>query len=183
MRNLLHKIPIPVLTVAILFAFAMMGGAAGLWDTGDQNILGNWTFENKVTAEKELTTEDKIDVDDGFEIPYAAKTADYTVLASDVGSILSNSGAGGTVVFTLPDGSALDRSASSAVGPFHFMIATKDSGDITLSSTDTILGIAAVAGQTIFNAGSTTGVGITLWNVGDNTWIITNKDGTWVDKD
>jgi hypothetical protein len=38
----------------------------------------------------------------GWANPIVAKTADYTVLPSDIGTCFTNRGASGTVIFTLP---------------------------------------------------------------------------------
>lgn len=102
----------------------------------------------------------------------SAKTTDYAVLAGDSGTIFTNTGASGTVVFTLP--------ASPTNGLWYeFHITAAQSVDI---KTGTAVLIYANAAATTATTGkltkSTVGTVIQL-NYNGVAWMGVGQSGTW----
>lgn len=101
-----------------------------------------------------------------------AKTADYTVTAAETGTVFTNTGAAGTVVFTLP--------ASPANGlTYEFHITEAQSVDI---KTGTAVLIYANAAPTTATTGKLTKntVGTCIQLVYNGVaWMGTGQSGTW----
>ncbi len=96
-----------------------------------------------------------------------AKTAAYTLTTGEFGKAFSNSGAGGSVTFTLPT-----PFAGAKAGPFFKPTAQN-------------IVIAAAAGSTINGAASFTNTAtepyavFELYGYSATLWIISNRQGTW----
>lgn len=108
----------------------------------------------------------------GSAVAVTAKTADYTVLAGDSGTVFTNTGASGTVVFTLP--------ASPTAGLWYeFHITAAQSVDI---KTGTAVLIYANAAATTATTGKLTknivGTVIQLKYNGV-AWMGVGQSGTW----
>lgn len=111
----------------------------------------------------------------GFFLPkesgsvVTAKTADYTVLSSDAWKAFSNSGASGSVTFTLPD-------PSTVLGlPFHIFKKTNQTVVLDPSGSATINGAA-----TLSNTASEAGAAwVTAVAISATEYVTTAKLGTW----
>ncbi len=105
-----------------------------------------------------------------------AKTQDdtpVTVSAGDAGQIYDNTGAGGAVVFNLPE-------ASTVIGKsFTFCVTAAQNLDVNPADGDTILGLTNAAGDAIRNA--TLGGSITLTVLDEANIVATAYQGTWND--
>lgn len=102
-------------------------------------------------------------------------TTDYTVLSTDAGKILTNSGAGAAITFTLPE-------ASTVIGkPFHFVVVTADTVNVDVDAADIIVPLTNAAGDKIVNTG-TLGNMVTLVAVDNTNFVTLGKEvGTWSD--
>lgn len=103
--------------------------------------------------------------------PIVAKTAAYTVLPSDSGTVFTTRGAGGAVAFTLP------AVAQSGLQYTFIAVAAQS---MTVTSVATIKGSPSFTGTTITVAAGTASVQYTrVTVVGDGTnWLITDIQGT-----
>lgn len=103
--------------------------------------------------------------------PVVAKTAAYTVLPSDSGTVFTTRGAGVTVAFTLP------AVAQSGLQYTFIAVAAQS---MTVASVATIKGAPSFTGTTITVAGATGSVQYTRVTVlADGTvWLITDIQGT-----
>jgi hypothetical protein len=98
-----------------------------------------------------------------------AKTANYTILKGDAGTIFTNSGAGGAVTFTLP--------AVTAGMKFNFIVVAAQTLTVQAAGTAKINNSAAAG--TYAAAGSQAGVGnVEVFSDGVN-WFVRGS-GTWV---
>lgn len=96
-----------------------------------------------------------------------------TVSAGDAGQIYDNTGAGGAVVFNLPE-------ASTVIGKsFTFCVTAAQNLDVNPADGDTILGLTNAAGDAIRNA--TLGGSITLTVLDAANIVATAYQGTWSD--
>lgn len=96
-----------------------------------------------------------------------------TVSAGDAGQIYDNTGAGGAVVFNLPE-------ASTVIGKsFTFCVTAAQNLDVNPADGDTILGLTNAAGDAIRNA--TLGGSITLTVLDAANIVATAYQGTWTD--
>ena len=96
-----------------------------------------------------------------------------TVSAGDAGQIYANTGAGGAVVFNLPE-------ASTVIGKsFTFCVTAAQNLDVNPADGDTILGLTNAAGDAIRNA--TLGGSITLTVLDAANIVATAYQGTWSD--
>jgi len=96
-----------------------------------------------------------------------------TVSAGDAGQIYDNTGAGGAVVFNLPE-------ASTVIGKsFTFCVTAAQNLDVNPADGDTILGLTDAAGDAIRNA--TLGGSITLTVLDAANIVATAYQGTWSD--
>lgn len=96
-----------------------------------------------------------------------------TVSAGDAGQIYDNTGAGGAVVFNLPE-------ASTVIGKsFTFCVTAEQNLDVNPADGDTILGLTDAAGDAIRNA--TLGGSITLTVLDAANIVATAYQGTWSD--
>lgn len=91
-----------------------------------------------------------------------AKTASYTILSSEFGCAFSNSGASGSVTFTLPTPEA---------GALLFIIKATTNQNVVISGT-------VPGGTTITNSTSEHG-SIILVGLSDSSWAILGQRGTW----
>lgn len=97
-----------------------------------------------------------------------AKTAAYTVLATDAGKIFTNTGAAGAVTFTLPTVKAGMR--------FNFAVVAAQT--LTLLATGGAKINGSAANGTFAAAGTQANVGnVEVWSDGTN-WF-TRASGTW----
>lgn len=101
------------------------------------------------------------------KVPYQqelAKTADYAVTAADAGTLLTNTGAVGAVIFTLP-------ALAAGLGPFEF-----------LAVADQSLSVASAAGNDIVTANdaqaSSVGFATGGDKIGGRLRIVANAAGT-----
>jgi hypothetical protein len=98
-----------------------------------------------------------------------------TVSAGDAGQIYDNTGAGGAVVFNIPE-------ASTVIGKsFTFCVTAAQNLDVNPADGDTILGLTNAAGDAIRNA--TLGGSITLTVLDAANIVATAYQGTWTDVD
>ena len=98
-----------------------------------------------------------------------------TVSAGDAGQIYDNTGAGGAVVFNLPE-------ASTVIGKsFTFCVTAAQNLVVNPADGDTILGLTNAAGDAIRNA--TLGGSITLTVLDAANIVATAYQGTWDDVD
>lgn len=96
-----------------------------------------------------------------------------TVSSGDAGQIYDNTGAGGAVVFNLPE-------ASTVIGKsFTFCVTAEQNLDVNPADGDTILGLTNAAGDAIRNA--TLGGSITLTVLDEANIVATAYQGTWND--
>ena len=96
-----------------------------------------------------------------------------TVSAGDAGQIYDNTGAGGAVVFNIPE-------ASTVIGKsFTFCVTAAQNLDVNPADGDTILGLTNAAGDAIRNA--TLGGSITLTVLDAANIVATAYQGTWSD--
>jgi len=96
-----------------------------------------------------------------------------TVSAGDAGQIYDNTGAGGAVVFNIPE-------ASTVIGKsFTFCVTAAQNLDVNPADGDTILGLTDAAGDAIRNA--TLGGSITLTVLDAANIVATAYQGTWSD--
>ena len=96
-----------------------------------------------------------------------------TVSAGDAGQIYDNTGAGGAVVFNIPE-------ASTVIGKsFTFCVTAAQNLDVNPANGDTILGLTNAAGDAIRNA--TLGGSITLTVLDAANIVATAYQGTWSD--
>ena len=96
-----------------------------------------------------------------------------TVSAGDAGQIYDNTGAGGAVVFNIPE-------ASTVIGKsFTFSVTAAQNLDVNPADGDTILGLTNAAGDAIRNA--TLGGSITLTVLDAANIVATAYQGTWSD--
>lgn len=110
-----------------------------------------------------------------------AKTADYTVLAGDSGTIFTNGGAAGLVVFTLPD------TAGCTSGVTYFTFYAREAGfsiRIQVDGSDHLYywtnagGAADVTGGGIMR-GEDVGCFLTVLYVGGGVWMPTAITDNW----
>lgn len=93
-----------------------------------------------------------------------AKTADYTVVAGDAGTLFTNTGAAGAVVFTLP-------ALAAGLGPFEFLVTANQ--NVT---------VAAPAGKLVtFNNAAATSVAFSTagQKIGGRVRVWCNAAGTF----
>ena len=96
-----------------------------------------------------------------------------TVSAGDAGQIYDNTGAGGAVVFNLPE-------ASTVIGKsFTFCVTAAQALDVNPADGDQILGLTNAAGDAIRNA--TAGGSVTLTVLDATNIVATAYQGTWSD--
>ena len=102
----------------------------------------------------------------------SAKTADYTVTATDAqAKVFHNTGAAGTVIFTLP--------AASAGLRVTFIVTAAQILNIKTGTTDTIRVAASVSTATTGSVqASTIGNTLTLVCIGTQ-WVAESYVGTW----
>lgn len=101
----------------------------------------------------------------GLGARMTAKTADYTVLDSDNGTIFTNSGAAGAVIFTLP--------ATAKRGlEFTFNVVADQSVTVTAGTADTLIAFNDLAADSIAFSTAAEKIGGTIRIVGDGSkWI------------
>ena len=96
-----------------------------------------------------------------------------TVSSGDAGQIYDNTGAGGAVVFNLPE-------ASTVIGKsFTFCVTAAQNLDVNPADGDQILGLTNAAGDAIRNA--TAGGSVTLTVLDATNIVATAYQGTWSD--
>jgi hypothetical protein len=92
-----------------------------------------------------------------------AKTAAYTVKASESGTVFTTTGATGAVVFTLP---------AATDGPFHFTFINGAAQDMTVAGTSIITYNNAAAASVAFTTGSEEiGGSVEAWSDGVSTFV------------
>lgn len=104
----------------------------------------------------------------GYKGMYAAKTADYQILATESGTLFSNAGAAASIQVTLP---------VAEIGlQYGFYISVTKQITIAPQSAAHILHLSNAAGERV---GGTT-IGDSLWLFCDgNNWIPLHEVGTW----
>jgi hypothetical protein len=105
-----------------------------------------------------------------------ARTSNLTLTFAESNNIYTNTGAGGTVNFTLP---AATLGTGNASMVFHFYVAAAQSLTITAAGSDTIQDGATTSGAGGNTTASTVGNCITVRLVASGKWAITSKVGTW----
>lgn len=86
-----------------------------------------------------------------------AKTADYTVLATDVGKLFTTTGAGGAVNFTLP-------ALAAGLGPFEFLNTVNQNMTVTAPAGKLVTFNNAAATSVAFStAGNKIGARVRVW--------------------
>ncbi len=164
------------LTTPVIASFYQNAGKTQLMtapDTASDTlcaIAATQTLTNKTLTSPVITSPN-------LAYAVANKTTNYTVLTTDAGKILTNSGAGAALTFTLPEASTVISK------PFTFVVVTANTVDIDVDADDLIVPLTNAAGNKITTSG-TLGDMITLTAV-DNTYFIQLSDevGTWVDSD
>lgn len=100
-----------------------------------------------------------------------AKTANYSILAADSGTLFANTGATGTVTFTLP---------TAAAGlSFMFYTDAAQALTVTAGASTTIRSGASVTASAGNITNSTTGNFIRLTAISTTQWIAESVVGTW----
>jgi hypothetical protein len=98
-----------------------------------------------------------------------AKTANYTVVAGDAGTLFTTTGASGAVTFTLP-------TLAAGLGPFHFHNTVDQNMTIaSAGSLDDILTFNDLAADSIAfsTAGNKIGASVTVWaNQAGTKWYV-----------
>lgn len=96
-----------------------------------------------------------------------------SVAAADSGQIYTNAGAGGAVVFNLPE-------ASTVIGQsFTFVVIAAQNLDVNPADADVILGATNAAGDALRNA--VAGGSITLTVIDATNIVVTGINGSWAD--
>lgn len=86
-----------------------------------------------------------------------AKTADYTVVAADVGTLFTNTGAAGAVIFTLP-------ALAAGLGPFEFLVTANQNVTVTAPAGKLVTFNNAAATSVAFStAGNKIGGRVRVW--------------------
>ena len=100
---------------------------------------------------------------------YVSKTADYTVLSSDNGTIFDNAGAAGTVIFTLP--------ATATAGlVYEFHCVADQTITVTAGTADTMIAYNDIAADSVSLGTSSEKVGGSFRVRGNGTkWIVTPR--------
>lgn len=98
-----------------------------------------------------------------------AKTGNYTVSVNDKGRIFTNSGASGTIDFTLP-------AAAAGEGPFTFIIATAQQVNINAGSGDKINSAAV---QYDIADSNDVGMMLTVLAIDTTNWVVMATNGVW----
>lgn len=106
--------------------------------------------------------------------PVAIKTADYTILTTDVGSIFTNEGATGTVVLNLPAATVTQRYRGIVRAAFAFRFNPQDGEVITHTTAG-----SADGGAGKYTGSSTLGADIELVCVTAGRWEAKANKGTW----
>ena len=126
------------------------------------------------TADRTITLPDKTGTVALLQSTVTAKTGNYTVTTADIGQTFSNAGAGGQVIFTLPE-------ASTWIGG-RITFVTYAAQNLNISpadASDTLLAITNSAGDSIIN--STAGNSITLMALDSTNIVVVSSYGTWTD--
>jgi hypothetical protein len=126
------------------------------------------------TADRTITLPDKTGTVSLLQSTVTAKTGDYTVTTADIGQVFSNAGAGGQVIFTLPE-------ASTWIGG-RITFVTYAAQNLNINpadASDTLLAITNSAGDSIVN--STAGNSITLMALDSTNIVVVSSYGTWTD--
>lgn len=107
----------------------------------------------------------------GGSLTVTSKTADYTVLSGDSGTFFDNTGAGGSVNFTLP----------TAAAGLHYYIYTDAVQTVTVTAgTSTTIRIGSSISASAGNiTNNTAGTGIHLVAISATQWVAQDATGTW----
>lgn len=109
----------------------------------------------------------------------SACTSDTVLTIAQAGILITNTGAGGAVVASLPEGSTCNGAS------YSFAVTAAQNLDINPDDGDTILGLCNAAGDAARS--NAAGDFITLTCVGDNSWVVsatnnsTNSADGWAD--
>ena len=103
-----------------------------------------------------------------------SKSANYSLLASESGAIVSQCGASGILTFTLPE--------AAAGMSYHFYVCASQAFTITPDSGDQILHFTNAVGDRI-NTTGTAGDSVKLVALDDQFWVPLSETGTWNDGD
>ena len=141
------------------------------------SIAKSYTFEGR---KFNLTTKDRVSAalahNAGYQRTIEAKAADYTITANDMGKILTNRGASGTVTFTLPDAGLDYKGAHLTILPIvaqktTIATATSDvlitSGDVDADSVTQ--NSAAIGGMIELFCDGTSWIAVPLGNTAGGT--------------
>lgn len=136
----------------------------GAIDTG---LLRDGVADVRVTSGPTLNGNGSIRSDEKI----VAKTGNYTILFTDTESFFTNTGAAGTVNFTLP--------TAAAGRTYTFYIDASQTLTITAGASTTIriAGTASAAAGNITS--NTVGNCITLVAISATQWVAKNHEGTW----
>ena len=148
----------------IIFEGATSNGYEGTISVPDVAADYTWTFPSKTGTIALLTQTITAKVQTDSPV---------TVSSGDAGQIYDNTGAGGAVVFNLPE-------ASTVIGKsFTFCVTAAQNLDVNPANGDKILGLTNAAGDAIRNA--TLGGSITLTVLDAANIVATAYQGTWSD--
>jgi len=142
----------------------------------DGDITLGRTDQNVVVAD-DLTVTGLLNLNGGIDLPFTAKTSNYTVTADDAGTIFTNSGATDDVTFAFPE-------ASTILGqPYWFLVVESHTMNVNPDDNDCIKPTCDTDGDQIQNTG-TEGNMICLMAYTANTIAVFGKEtGTWSDAD
>lgn len=135
------------------------------------DVAGAATFASTAEITGNLTANGNI-IGDGATQVYStvrqlwASTANYTLVAADSGKHYDNTGAGGAITFTLPEGST----ANGFYATFHVAAAQAVNIDPADATDRFISPITNAAGDKI--ASSTAGDYVKVLCIGDDSWVI-----------
>lgn len=106
--------------------------------------------------------------------PSIVKTADYTLSRRETGSTVTNLGATGEVIITLPTN-------AKKYDIFHFNVSVAQNLKIQLPATHVIVGGVATAGQSYTANAVKESVTLQFLGLisGTPSWLALNESGTW----
>lgn len=137
----------------------------------------NTTNDNEITVGTDSgATHIRTDLQITDKKTIAAKTANYTVTALDMGGVLTNEGDDGTAIFTLPEASTVLGKTITFV-----VLATQVLNINPADGTDQILYGGCAAGDSL--QADAIGETIVLMAVTANQWAVLSLVGTWTDAD
>lgn len=118
-------------------------------------------FNNGLTASGPLT----------FGLASSVQTANYTVLATEAGTVFNNSGASGAITFTLP--------AAVTNLHYYFVVATAQILNVTSAGSDVIRWGSTLSGAAGTISSSTIGHAIHIHCMKAGVWVVDTATEAW----